>query len=97
MVVQSISDNSKNCISADKIYLNGKILTMDSSDSIAEAIAVTQSKVQAVGETYEIRALISHKTEVFDLGGKPLMSSFIDSYSHFPSSGEMETRVINLY
>ncbi len=41
-------------ISADLILTNGKVATMDARDSVAEAIAVRDSRVLALGASTEI-------------------------------------------
>ena len=42
---------------ADTILINGKILTVDSSFSIQEALAVQDGKIEALGRTADIRKL----------------------------------------
>ncbi len=40
---------------ADLILINGKIITVDAKDSIAQAIAIREGKILAVGDNEEIR------------------------------------------
>ncbi len=79
----SLEDQSEN--SADKVFLNGKIIALDKDNTIAEAIAVKDGKVLLVGKTSAIRALVGNKTEVIDLGGKSVVPGFVDGHSHFLS------------
>jgi predicted amidohydrolase YtcJ len=69
------------------VYLNGTILTMDSKNSIVEAMAVARDRIEAVGSQADIKPYIHSGTVVIDLQGKTLMPGFVDAHSHFPGSG----------
>lgn len=62
----------------DILYVNGKIHTMDSVNTIAEAVAVKDGKILAVGSTEELKQKYSGINEV-DLGGKVVLPGFIDA------------------
>jgi len=68
---------------ADTILLNGPVYTMDRSLPRAEAVALAANRVLAVGGAEEIAALRGPKTEVIDLGGRPLLPAFTDCHIHF--------------
>ncbi len=70
---------------ADKIFVNGKIITLDQGNTVAEAIAVKDGKILGVGREAEIRALAGKTTEVIDLRGRPVVPGFVDGHSHFLS------------
>jgi len=67
---------------ADLLLLNGKIYTVDSNFSIAEAMAVKNGKIVATGSTQEIRERFTADS-MMDLGGKPVYPGFIDAHGHF--------------
>jgi len=67
---------------ADLLLLNGKIYTVDSNFSIAEAMAVKNGKIVATGSTKEISGRFTADS-MMDLGGKPVYPGFIDAHSHF--------------
>ncbi|MFW6109509.1 MAG: amidohydrolase [archaeon] len=69
-------------LKADMILKNGKIITVDPDDSIAEAVAIRGNKIEAVGTSREVSTLIGPSTEVIDLEGKTLMPGIIDSHTH---------------
>jgi predicted amidohydrolase YtcJ len=74
-------------IAADTIYVGGDIVTISHAQPTAEALAVKDGKVLAVGARVDIEK--AHKgtvTQVVDLGGKTLMPSFIDAHSHYINS-----------
>jgi len=68
--------------SADLILLNGKIITVDKNFSIAQAIAIKQDKIIAVGSNSEIKKLAGKKTKIIDLAGKTVVPGLIDFHAH---------------
>ncbi|MDZ4288320.1 MAG: amidohydrolase family protein [Prosthecobacter sp.] len=64
---------------AGTLYLNGKIVTLDAQERVAEAMAVDEGKIVAVGSNDEIRQLGG---EVVDLGGKMVVPGFIETHCH---------------
>lgn len=77
---------------ADMVLLNGKVFTADKARPMAQAIAVTDGKVLAVGSDAEISALADAGTQRIDLGGKALMPGLIDTHAHAIFGGlEMST------
>ena len=72
----------KELFSADRVLINGKIITVDRSDSIAEAVAVKDGKFLAVGSTTEIIRTVGERTEVLDLKNKTVLPGIIDSHTH---------------
>lgn len=81
---------------ADAIYINGQVLTVDARDSTAEAVAVRDGRVQAVGHRGDIEALAGPGTRVVDLQGKTLIPGFVDAHSHFLATGAAEAFSVDL-
>jgi len=67
---------------ADLIVHSGRVVTVDKGFSIASAMAVSGSKIVAVGTTEEILKHRGDKTEVVDLQGKMVLPGLIDSHVH---------------
>jgi len=67
---------------ADLVLLSGKIITVDSKDTIAQAVAVKDSKIVKVGKNEEIGKLIGQSTKVIDLNGKTVTPGLIDAHTH---------------
>lgn len=78
---------------ADKIYLHGVIITVDNENSTAQAIAVKDGKILAVGTDADIEKLKGNSTIVVDLEGKTLVPGFIDGHSHFGLRSEKSVNV----
>ncbi|MBL9153612.1 MAG: amidohydrolase family protein [Verrucomicrobiales bacterium] len=66
----------------DAVYLKGKIITLDPSESIAEALAVKDGRIIAVGSNAAIDALGSPTTQRIDLGGRTVVPGFVESHCH---------------
>jgi len=66
----------------DVIYTNAKIVTVDPEFTFAEAVAVADGKIAAVGTAADIRKLADAKTRVVDLGGKTMLPGFADNHVH---------------
>jgi predicted amidohydrolase YtcJ len=76
---------------ADVVLLNGRVLTVDATDSIAQAVAVLNGKILAVGSDAAIRPLAGDGTTVIDLGGRTLTPGLIDSHAHITSMARLVT------
>lgn len=71
----------------DTILINGKILTVDASFSVAEALAIDDGLIVAVGTNDEINTLSDADTEIIDLEGKTVTPGFIDGHAHMDREG----------
>src|ERR1700682_1604728 len=70
------------CESADLIVHNAKIVTMDSSDRIVEAMAVRNGRIVAVGLNKEMDACTGKETRKLDLKGQTILPGLIDVHTH---------------
>ena len=61
------------------VLYNGKVITVDAGFTVAEAVAVRDGRVLAVGSNADMRRLIGPATRAIDLGGKSVVPGFIDS------------------
>lgn len=80
---------------ADKIYTNGKIITVDSKNSIVQAVAVKNGKIIGTGSNEVVQKLKGKITEIIDLAGKTVVPGFVDGHSHFMSFGHNNTANLN--
>ncbi|MEO6695916.1 MAG: amidohydrolase [Ignavibacteria bacterium] len=62
----------------DTIFYNGKIYTMNESNTVVEAIAVKEGKIIDLGTTEEIKDKYKSNDEI-DLRGNTVLPGFIDS------------------
>lgn len=72
----------------DAIYTNAIIVTLDVHElnddpgTIAEAMAISDGTIQAVGSADHIMKMRGPKTEVHDMGGRMIVPGFIESHTH---------------
>jgi predicted amidohydrolase YtcJ len=72
---------------ADIILTNGKIITVNDTFQIAQAVAVRGSRIIAVGSNADITRLAGPNTQRIDLRGKSMVPGFIDNHAHFQEEG----------
>lgn len=72
---------------ADLVLLNGKVVTVDDDFSVAEAVAVKDRRILAVGPSAEIAEMAGAETEVIDLEGRTVLPGLIDSHLHMLGTG----------
>ncbi len=72
---------------ADTIYTGGTILTIDDAAPRAQAVAVRDGRIVAVGGDADMDALRGPGTRTRDLDGKTLLPGFVDSHGHVMLGG----------
>jgi hypothetical protein len=70
----------------DAIFVNGDLYTQ-ATPGRAQAIAVRDGRIAAVGSNDEIRKLKGGHTQVVDLGGHFVMPGFNDAHAHLEAGG----------
>lgn len=77
------------------ILVNGDILTMDTALPRAQAVAIANGRLLAVGTNAEIRALSRPGTRTVDLGGKVVIPGVIDAHNHPAYAGLRHLREVD--
>jgi predicted amidohydrolase YtcJ len=72
---------------ADTIYHGGPIVTIDDSNPTAEAVAVKEGKIVAIGSESDVMTWRGDDTKVVDLEGKTLLPGFMDAHGHVFNTG----------
>ncbi len=67
---------------AGQFYFGGDVYTVDESCPTAEAVAVRDGKIVAVGSESYCRSALGDDYEPVDLAGKALLPGFIDTHFH---------------
>jgi predicted amidohydrolase YtcJ len=68
---------------ADVVLLHGRIYTVDSKHPWAEAIAVREGKILAVGSDGQIAKYRGPSTKIIDAKGRLVLPGFTDCHVHF--------------
>jgi len=85
---------------ADTILVNGQIVTMDNDGfntnvgTTAQAMAIRDGKVLALGTNAQIEAMAGPQTERLDLNGRTVVPGLIDTHSHMFQYADDSSRPI---
>jgi len=78
----------ENCrLSADLALINANVRTMNPSQPLAQAVAVTENRIVKVGTNQDINPLIGKSTRVISLNGKTVIPGLIDTHIHVADFG----------
>lgn len=72
---------------ADTVLRNGFVYTVDSAESVHQAVAVRAGKIVYVGTDSGAQHYVGAQTEVIDLAGRMLMPGLVDGHLHAMSGG----------
>jgi len=76
---------------ADMALINGNVITMAPFKPRANAVAIGDSKIVAVGTNTQITQRIGKDTKIIDLRGKTVVPGFIDTHAHMAGFGRSLT------
>ena len=79
----------------DLVLYNGHFITVDSKQSRAQAVAISNGRFLAVGANQDIRHLVTARTRQLDLGGKTVTPGFIDAHTHPAYSGNRHLKQVD--
>jgi predicted amidohydrolase YtcJ len=71
----------------DLILTNGKVVTLDATSTVAEALAVEDGVISFVGSSANALKLAGPATQRIDLGGRTVIPGLIDSHIHAIRAG----------
>jgi predicted amidohydrolase YtcJ len=81
---------------ADLILVNGHVITVDATDRIAQAVAISGNRIVAVGTTAEIERAAAPNARRIDLGGRTVTPGLLDAHIHFSGGGADRLYVLDL-
>ena len=70
------------------LFTDGRVLTCDPRRPSAQAVALRDGRIVAVGTDEEARAEAGPDAEAIDLGGRTVVPGFIDAHNHFACTAE---------
>ncbi len=73
---------------AGLVLRGGIVATMDARNSTAEAVAVDDGRIVAVGSDADVASFIGGDTKVIELGGRLAVPGFIEGHGHFMALGD---------
>ena len=72
---------------ADIIYHGGPVITIDDAAPRAEAVAVKNGKILAVGKKEDVLRSKGDATKLVDLAGRTMLPGFVDAHGHVMGGG----------
>ena len=76
---------------ADLVLRGGVVATVDADNTMAEAVAIDDGWIVAVGSDADVEGYIGADTEVIELDGRFAMPGFIEGHGHYMSLGNSKT------
>src|SRR3984957_1997065 len=92
----AVSGMARAALPPQLILFHGRVLTVDAQDSIAEALAIRDGKIVAIGTDRDILRLADATTRRIDLQGRTATPGLIDSHAHIADAGVEELYHVHL-
>jgi predicted amidohydrolase YtcJ len=80
-------------VSADYIFRNGPILTIDPATAGAEAVAIQGNRITRIGSLDDVLSEVGPGTRTIDLGGRALLPGLNDNHNHPISFGQALSQI----
>ena len=71
----------------DLVLFNGKVITVDRSFSIHEAVAIIGDRIMAVGNDDQMKTVAGPATRMIDLKGRAVIPGLMDNHLHGAGGG----------
>lgn len=71
---------------ADIVFINGRVITVNRSDEVTEALAVGGNRILRVGSRPYVEQTIGRDTRVIDLAGRALIPGMIENHIHMTNT-----------
>jgi predicted amidohydrolase YtcJ len=81
---------------ADLILVNGRVLTVDANDRVAQAVGIAGNKIVVVGTTAEVERGATPNARRIDLRGRTVTPGLLDAHAHFSGGGADRLYVLDL-
>jgi len=81
---------------AATVYVNGRVLTMESGDPTHDALGVREGRVVARGDAADVRRAVGAGAEEVDLRGASLMPGIVDTHPHVMHFGVIEGACVDI-
>jgi len=75
------------------VIINGQINTMNPFQPYAQAVAIKNGRIIAVGSNEEIKQVMPFDAEIIDAKGNSVFPGFIDTHAHFSMTGQNASQV----
>lgn len=87
LAASAISPAACSAETADAIYINGNIYTVEAGQPKASALATVGQKLVYVGSNEGAKEYVGAKTKIVDLKGKTVLPGLIEGHMHYTREG----------
>ena len=81
---------------AELLLVNGRVLTVDSTDRVAQAVGIAGNRIVVVGTTAEVERAAAPNARRIDLAGRTVTPGLLDAHAHFSDGGAERLYVLDL-
>ena len=90
------ADQAQARLGVDLVFHNARIITMDEDNPAADALAISDEKIVAVGLFQELQNFIGPDTKVYDLNGRTIIPGINETHIHVRDLGFQQYYAVNL-
>src|SRR5687768_2800778 len=81
---------------ADLILVNGRVLTVDATDRVAQVVGIAGNRIVTVGSTADVERAAAPGARRIDLQGRTVTPGLLDAHIHFASGGADQKFVLDV-
>ena len=96
LILAAVSSNVAAQSRADLLLVNGRVLTVDSTDRVAQAVGIAGNRIIVVGTTAEVERAAAPNARRIDLAGRTVTPGLLDAHAHFSDGGAERLYVLDL-
>src|SRR6478672_5298388 len=96
LVLAAASPNAAAQTRADLLLVNGRVLTVDSADRVAQAVGIAGNRIVVVGTTADVERAAAPNARRIDLAGRTVTPGLLDAHDHFSAGGAERLYVLDL-
>jgi len=96
LILAAVSSNVAAQTRADLLLVNGRVLTVDSTDRVAQAVGIAGNRIIVVGTTAEVERAAAPNARRIDLAGRTVTPGLLDAHAHFSDGGAERLYVLDL-
>ena len=96
LILAAVSSNAVAQTRADLLLVNGRVLTVDSTDRVAQAVGIAGNRIVVVGTTAEVERAAAPNARRIDLAGRTVTPGLLDAHAHFSDGGAERLYVLDL-
>lgn len=78
------------------VYTNAVVIACDRAGTVAEAVAITDGRITAVGSDADVRRAVGQDADIVDLDRATVLPGFIDTHPHLLHFGVIAEPLVDL-